>query len=73
MTESPSSSWMRTGNKIIVAYEGSQYVFADVSFAVRWDAVPDAVYYRVTRSTRDSGGEARFDSLAIGFLDGIEK
>ena len=60
------------GNKITVAYEGSQYVFADVSFAVRWDAVPDAVYYRVTRSTRDSGGEARFDSLAIGFLDGRE-
>ena len=60
------------GNKITVAYEGSQYVFADVSFAVRWDAVADAVYYRVTRSTRNSGGEARFDSLAIGFLDGRE-
>ena len=60
------------GNEITVTYSGSQYVFADVSFAVRWDSVADAVYYRVTRSTRDSGGEARFDSLAIGFLDGRE-
>ena len=60
------------GNKITVTYEGSQYVFADVSFAVRWDSVAGAAYYRVTRSTRDSGGEARFDSLAVAFVDGKE-
>ena len=60
------------GNKITVTYAGSQYVFADVSFAVRWDSVAGAAYYRVTRSTRDSGGETRFDSLAVAFVDGKE-
>ena len=60
------------GNEITVTYSGSQYVFADVSFAVRWDSVAGAAYYRVTRSTRDSGGEARFDSLAVAFVDGKE-
>ena len=62
-----------SGSEIIPSAEINE-IGADVTvnFIVKWDSVTDAAYYRVTRSTRNSGGEAQFDSFVVGFVDGQE-
>ena len=64
------------GNKITATYAGPEYILAVAAFSVKWDSIPGAAYYRVTRESRDSdGGESSFAAYFVdqGTTEFIER
>ena len=64
------------GNKITATYVGPEYILAVAAFSVKWDSIPGAAYYRVTRESGDSdGGESSFAAYFVdqGTTEFIER
>ena len=64
------------GNKITATYAGPEYVLAVAAFSVKWDSIPGAAYYRVTRESGNSdGGESSFAAYFVdqGTTEFIER
>ena len=64
------------GNKITATYAGPEYILAVAAFSVKWDSIPGAAYYRVTRESGNSdGGESSFAAYFVdqGTTEFIER